>query len=335
MYNKFLVTGATGFLGRAIIDALIQYDGTLRIYAFVQNNDPFVKKLPPNVSVIYGDLCNDITLNHLFSYADSHTCVIHSAGMVSVASNPGYKLYSVNVGGTAGIISHCEKAGVGKLIYVSSVHALPEKPPGDTITEDAVLSPNTVYGHYARTKAIATNLVLDASSRGLNTNVVFPSGIIGPGDYGKGNITSMLLSFLAGNLPLAIRGRYDFVDVRDVAAGIVSCAEYGAPGGKYILSGHTISIRNILDIAKSALDLNYRPVYLPIGLARLAASTYEKRSLQKGLPCFFTPYSVSVLESNCAFSHARASTDLGYTPRPAEESIRDMVCWVNAHKNQL
>ena len=67
---------------------------------------------------------------------------------------------------------------------------------------------------------------------------VFPSGIIGPSDIQGGSFTSMAKSFLAGRLPSVVRGGYDFVDVRDVADGILACAAGGAPGEGYILSGH-------------------------------------------------------------------------------------------------
>ena len=109
----------------------------------------------------------------------------------------------------ANILKFCSQCGVGKLVYVSSVHAIPEKPKGTEIAETTTFSPELVRGDYAKSKAMATALVLQAAKEGLNASVVFPSGIIGPGDLGKGSITNMLLSFLAGKLPLAVKGGYD------------------------------------------------------------------------------------------------------------------------------
>ena len=291
-------------------------------------NDPLAAELPEDVSVVYGDVCDDGSLEHFFSGADERTCVIHCAGIVSVASHLGERIYRVNVGGTNNILRHCEKAGVGKLVYVSSVHAIPEKPKGTEITEDAVFSPDAVQGDYAKSKAIATSLVFEASDRGLNASVVFPSGIIGPGDVGKGSITHMLLSFLAGKLPVAVKGGYDFVDVRDVAAGIVSCAEQGQPGHGYILSGEYATIRDILNAAKETLEIKRTVSFFPIRLAKLIAPLYEKRSLQKKQPLYFTPYSVAVLDSNGRFDRSAAAAALGYAPRSLQSSIRDMVIWL-------
>ncbi len=326
MFHTYLLTGASGFLGRAVLAELREKGAQVR--ALVMEDDPLAAGLPQDISVIHGDVCDDASLDRFFSGADSGTCVIHCAGIVSIASHSGDRIYRVNVGGTNNILRHCEKAGAGRLVYVSSVHAIPEKPKGTEITEDAVFSPDTVQGDYAKSKSIATALVLEAANRGLNASVVFPSGIIGPGDVGKGSITHMLLSFLAGKLPVAVMGGYDFVDVRDVAAGIVSCAERGQPGHGYILSGEYATIREILNAAKDALGLKRAVSFLPICLAKRIAPFYEKRSLRKKQPLCFTPYSVTVLDSNGRFDRRAAASAFGYAPRSLQCSVRDTVLWL-------
>ena len=220
MFEKYLITGATGFLGRTVLAQL--KDAKAEVRALVMDGDPLARELPQNVRVVTGDVCDEAALGRFFAGADEHTCVIHCAGIISVATHPGDRIYRVNVDGTRNILKFCSQCGVGKLVYVSSVHAIPEKPKGTEIAETTTFSPELVRGDYAKSKAMATTLVLQAAKEGLNASVVFPSGIIGPGDLGKGSITNMLLSFLAGKLPLAVRGGYDFVDVRDVAAGILA-----------------------------------------------------------------------------------------------------------------
>ena len=326
MFQKYLVTGASGFLGRALLVELQKKEA--QICALILENDPLERELPQPISVVYGDICDDASLDRFFSGADSTTCVIHCAGIVSVASHPGEKIYAVNVGGTNNILRHCEKKKVGKLVYVSSVHAIPVKPKGVEITEDAVFSPDLVRGDYAKSKAIATKLVLEAVNRGLNASVVFPSGIIGPGDIGTGSVTNMLLSFLTGKLPLAVKGGYDFVDVRDVAAGIVSCAEKGKAGRGYILSGQYATVRDILEAAKETLQIKRTVSFLPIACAKIIAPIYEKRSLKNKQPLFFTPYAVSVLDSNSRFCREAAAAAFGYAPRSLKSSVRDTVLWL-------
>ena len=326
MYQKYLLTGATGFLGRAVVEALIGEN--VKIRALVMREDPLAATLPPGIDTICGDVCDNRSLRSFFSDADRQTCVIHMAGIVSVASDPGMQLYRVNVNGTSNILTQCEQRRVGKLIYVSSVHAIPEKPKGTAITEEAFYSPKLVEGDYAKSKAMATSLVLHAARFGLNTNVVFPSGIIGPGDSGKGSITHMLSAFLAGRLPVAVQGGYDFVDVRDVASGIVACARYGSPGKGYILSGHYASVREILEAAGRAAGRKRRVLCLPMCLAKAVAPLYEKWSVWKHRPLFFTPYAVSVLDSNGHFDRTAAAQALGYEPRSLQSSIDDMVLWI-------
>ena len=326
MFDKYLVTGATGFLGRAVAEELVRRKA--QVHALVLHDDPYTDLLPKEVRTVIGDVCDKSSLSDFFADADSRTCVIHCAGIVSVASRPGPRLYQVNVGGTWKVLRQCMEHDVGKMVYVSSVHAIPEKPKGCIISEDCEFSPGLVDGDYAKSKAAATELVFDAAERGLNASIVFPSGIMGPGDLQGGSFTSMAKSFLSGKLPFAVRGGYDFVDVRDVANGILACSESGEPGKGYILSSCYVTIRRMLQLVGKAAKLKYRPICLPLGLARLAAPYYERRSLRERKPLFFTPYSVSVLASNGQFSHAAASECFAYQPRPIEETLGDMTAWL-------
>ena len=326
MFDQYLVTGATGFLGRAVAEELVRRRA--QVHALVLRDDPYIHLLPKEVHTVIGDVCEESSLTDFFADADSRTCVIHCAGIVSVASRPGSKLYQVNVGGTWRVLRQCMEHDVGKMVYVSSVHAIPEKAKDCIITEDCEFSPGLVDGDYAKSKATARELVFDAAKRGLNASIVFPSGIIGPGDIQGGSFTSMAKSFLRGKLPFAVRGGYDFVDVRDVAKGILDCSENGEPGKGYILSGHYVTIRKMLQLVGKTAKRKYRPICLPLGLAKLAAPYYEHRSLKKRKPLFFTPYSVAVLASNGQFSHAAASECFAYHPRPVKDTLRDMTAWL-------
>ena len=330
MYNRYLITGATGFLGRAIVEELVRRN--VRVDALVLHDDPYAALLPEKVRTVIGDICEDDSLAQFFADADADTCVIHCAGIISVASRSGSKLYQVNIGGTCKVVRQCLEHHIGKMIYVSSVHAIPEKPKNCVITEDCEFSPGLVDGDYAKSKAAATEMVFRAAQQGLNVSIVFPSGIIGPGDVIGGSFTSMAKSFLTGKLPFAVRGGYDFVDVRDVAKGILACAESGEQGKGYILSGHYVTIRRMLQIVGKAAKRIYRPVCLPLKIARLAAPYFERRCLKEKKPLFFTPYSIAVLGSNGRFTHEAATERFAYRPRPIEETLRDMTAWLVSQK---
>lgn len=332
MYTKYFVTGATGFLGRAVVRQLLKK--TSEIYALIMKDDPLAADLPIGIHIRMGNVCDHSSLDSFLDGADGKSCVIHCAGIVSVASRPGERLYQVNVGGTENIVNACISHGVGKLVYVSSVHALAEKPKGVEIdAETDAFDPDRLVGDYAKSKAMATHAVLDAAKTSLDASVVLPSGIIGPGDTAGGSITELLLSFLAGKLPIAVRGGYDFVDVRDVAAGIVSCAEKGVRGKCYILSGHYATIRDILETVGRSTGINKAVSYLPVSLAKLIAPFYELDSIRRKKKLFFTPYAVHVLQSNAKFSKKASENDLGYAPRSLKETLIDTVKWLNKSRS--
>ena len=124
MFDKYLVTGATGFLGRAVAEELVRRKA--QVHALVLHDDPYINLLPKEVHTVIGDVCVKNSLTDFFADADGRTCVIHCAGIVSVASRPGPKLYQVNVGGTWRVLRQCMERNVSKMVYVSSVHSIPK-----------------------------------------------------------------------------------------------------------------------------------------------------------------------------------------------------------------
>ena len=231
--KTYLVTGAAGHLGTALLRELGKDGAEVRALCIKGE-----KNLPENARIFYGNVCDRDSLNDFLAVEDpSNAILIHCAGIVSISSHFDQKVYDVNVGGTKNMTDECLSRGIGRMIYVSSVHAISERKDGGIMTEPESVDPDNVKGLYATTKAIATNYVLSASSRGLNASVVYPSGIIGPYDHGNSHTNTMVVDYLCHRLTSAVRGGYGFVDVRDVAKGIVSCAEKGQKGEGYIQIG--------------------------------------------------------------------------------------------------
>lgn len=325
MYQTYLITGATGFLGRAVLQLLLAH--SCRILALVMDKDPLAYTIPENVTVFCGDLTDKDTLRSFFAAGGDNFCVLHCAGIVSVASKPDEAIYRVNVQGTQNIIDLCCEFGAEKLVYVSSVHAIPEKPAPETITEPDRFAPDEILGDYGKSKSMATALVLEAAQSGLNASVVLPSGILGPGDLARGNMTRMLLAFCRGRLPLGVKGGYDFVDVRDVAVGVLACAERGKAGECYILSGHYTTIQDMFSLTASQLGRKAPKFCVSATLASCAAPVFEKIAQLRGERPFFTPYSIAVLRSNGHFSNAKAVGALGFHARPLRETLQSMILW--------
>ena len=130
MAYTYLITGATGFLGRAVLQLLLAH--SCRVLALVMDKDPLAYTIPENVTVFCGDLTDKDTLRSFFAAGGDSFCVLHCAGIVSIASKPDEAIYRVNVQGTRNIVDLSREFGAGRLIYVSSVHAIPEKPAPET-----------------------------------------------------------------------------------------------------------------------------------------------------------------------------------------------------------
>ena len=196
--------------------------------------------------------------------------MIHTAGLIDIADEVSERLYDVNVNGTKNVLALCRAYNVERLIYVSSVHAIPEEKRPAVLQEAASFSPERVTGGYAKTKAEATQAVLDAVRDGLDAVVVQPSGIIGPFDTAGNHLVQLIRDYLRGALPACVRGGYDFVDVRDVAAGCLLALENGRRGASYILSNRHYEVKEVLDIVRGEAGGRRLPV-LPMAVARAAA----------------------------------------------------------------
>ena len=276
--TEYIVTGATGFLGGAVVRELISRGHSVTALALPEV--PLLPLLPEGAIVRFGDVTDRATLIPVFEGAEGCR-VIHCAGMVSVAAGKGEALGRITVQGTDNIAGLCLEYGAKRLVFVSSVHAIPERPMGEVITEECRVSPELVHGAYAKSKAAANKKVLLAAEKGLDAGIVYPSGIIGPGDRGMGSMTVMLRSFLRGRLPAGVCGGYDFVDVRDAATGAVSCADSRRPGEGYILSGRYASIKELLTLAGRLSGRRAPGLFLPRRLAGLTAPIFERRSIRR------------------------------------------------------
>ena len=258
--------------------------------------------------------------------------VIHTAGIVDITGQMSENLRRVNVVGTKNILALCIKHRVDKLVYVGSVHAIPESGTSVPQTEIADFDPALVTGGYAKTKAEATALVLYAAAHGLPAVVVHPSGIIGPYDDGRNHLVQMVRDFAEGKLPFCIKGGYDLVDVRDVAQGCILAAERGRIGECYILSGTYQPIKDVLKIAGQLCDKK-GPVMLPMPLVRAAEPALGLISRLFGLRPLYTKYSLDTVCSKTRFSAQKAREELGYTVRPIRETVEDTVRWLSKDKD--
>lgn len=331
----YSVTGAAGHLGSCIVSELLKQGHTVRGFILPSEAEK-VHIFSPKLTYMTGDICKPETLECLFlsenaenAETTSDIIVIHCAGLISIYGGKTPAVYEVNVGGTKNIVDACRRHHVKRLVYVSSVHAIPVRPEHAVISEIRSFSPKQVVGCYAKTKAEATRYVLSAAHHGLEAVVVHPSGIIGPLELSagrpSGSLLHMIFDYVRKGMPVAVRGGYDFVDVRDVASGVINAAQNGKSGECYILSNRFISLKELFGELSAATGQKIPRCYLPVWIARCAAPFAQLHyKCWKKTPVF-TPYAIYTLTSNGNFSHEKASRELNYQPRPLRQTIRDMI----------
>ncbi len=325
MEKRYIITGAAGHLGSTLLRLLQNSDA--EVYGLLLPGEKPAADVK-NVRYVYGDVCQPESLHPLFRGAeDKEKIVIHTAAIISIAQGISPQMYNVNVNGTKNMIQISREHCVSRFVYVSSVHAIPELPREQTIREVHAFSPDAVVGGYAKTKAEAAQAVLDAAAGGFPAVIVHPSGIIGPYDQGRNHLIQMVTSYMGGKLPACVKGGYDFVDVRDVAAGCLLAAEKGKVGECYILNGAYCSIHDLIKKVGECCHKKALPA-LPVSLARLVAPVIEFIAKQRGKRPLYTRYSLHTVTSNSNFSHEKAQRELGYRPRAMEETIRDMTDWL-------
>ncbi len=328
MKRIYIVTGASGFLGNNII-RMLEHDDNAEVRAFVLNGESITSLNNLKCSIYYGDVTKADTLNSIFDGSgDAEIFVIHCAAVVYIKSKYNSRVYDVNVNGTKNIVDKVLEYNA-KLIYVSSVHAIPEKSDGDLISEVSIFNPDDVVGLYAKTKAEAARYVMDSvKHKGLNACIVHPSGILGPYDFSNSHLTALVREIVRGKLPMCVKGGYDFVDVRDVAKGIIMVCDKGKMGECYIMSGEFVSIKKLADLVCDVVGKKRIKVVLPIMIAKIVAPFYEMYYNVKGKTPLFTKYSLYTLSSNSNFSNEKAKRDLGFVNRNITDTVKDMVMWI-------
>lgn len=324
----WLVTGATGHIGNVLVRKLIERGEKVRALILPGESVESISGL--EVEAVEGDVLN---MDSLFKPFEGIRGVFHLAGVISIMPGSNEFVRRVNVEGTKNILRVATEKRVKKLVYTSSIHAIKRLGEG-VIDETLPYDPDNPYGAYDRAKAEATLEVQKAAQSGLDAVIACPTGVIGPYDF-RGSLMGSVIRTAAETKPtLYVDGAYDFVDVRDVAEGLIAAARHGKRGESYILSGQKISVRYLLETVREITGRRFFQMKIPFDLAKFAALfTPMYYSLARTNPRF-TPYSLEVLRSNSNISHAKATRELGYKPRSLYESIKDTVKWFLERKNR-
>lgn len=339
MKDIYVITGANGHLGSTIIRALKKQMHShasrleeIRGLILPGEEPPF--KEEKHIHWYYGDVTDIGSLAPLFAHiGHNRVIVIHTAGLIDItASQVTERMHSVNVDGTKNMVTAAMSHHVHRFIYVSSVHAIPERPNNETMIETTDFDPDKVVGGYAKTKAEATRFVLDSVKLGLPAIVIHPSGIIGPYDTQRNHLVTLIRDYITGKLPACVRGGYDFVDVRDVAAGCLAAIDKGKIGECYILSNEHLEVQKMLDNVNSITGTKKVPM-IPMWLAKMSAPFLSLGARIHHRKPLYTRYSLYTLTSNGHFSHDKATRELNYQPRALKATLRDTLRWLKLQKS--
>ena len=329
MKNIYIITGANGFLGNNIV-RLLEKNNENEIRALVLPNDKIDALKGLKCEKFLGDVTKIETLKDIFNIDESvkektNIYVIHCASIVYLDSKYNERVYQVNVEGTKNIIKKTKEINA-KLVYVSSVHAIEEKANNEVMDENTSFDPDKIVGLYAKTKAETTRYVFnEVKNNNLNACVVFPSGLLGVNDFTNTNMTVLIKKILNEKVPLLTEGGYDFVDVRDVARGVINACTKGKKGEGYILSGEYVTIKKIADLVCEYGKAKPIKKVVSINIVKNIACLFELYyRLRKTTP-LFTRYSLYTLNANSNFTNAKAKKDLDYQTRNIKYTIKDLV----------
>ena len=317
-----VIIGASGHLGNTLLRELVAEGRDVRpVFRSPPSFD-----LPEGVEPCICDLEETDALAEALHRAET---VYHTAGLIAIGINTYKRLYKANVEVTKRVITASLKAGVGRLVYTGTIEAFDLLSGVYPITEKTPVRPDHTVMPYGKSKALAVLEVERAVKfDGLDAVTVFPTGFIGPFDYKFSPMTTLVLDFLNGRIPARIPGGFDFVDVRDVAAGMISAAKLGRAGDRYLLPGSSVTVDELFSLLEQITGRPAPRLKVPAGLLKIFGPAAELFYLLSGKQPRYTRKSVKILSLGVTVSGELASKRLGYAPRPLKETLRDTVDWL-------
>ena len=319
---KVLVTGATGFIGGNLAREL--YRRGYQVRALVRPNSSTLTIEDTGIEMVTGDILDQESLDKAVRGCQR---VFHCAAVYSFWLPDPRAIYRTNVDGTAAVLETCRRVGVERVVYTSTVSTI-GLVAGGLGTEDTVVDPHHLVGHYKKSKYQAEQVALKMAAQGLPVIVVNPTAPVGPWDVKPTPTGKVVLDFLLGRIPAYVDTGMNLVDVEDVAVGHILAMEKGEVGQRYLLGNRNLTLKELLNILA---DVSSRspprwklPFWLAIGAGYLDLAVEgkvlrkEPRIPLEGLKVSRTPMYVSC---------QKAVTELGLPQSPVESAVEKSVRW--------
>ncbi|MFL2540601.1 MAG: hopanoid-associated sugar epimerase [Candidatus Latescibacterota bacterium] len=321
---KTLLTGATGFLGSAILRKLVDDGQNVRVLARPNGDRRNIANVACEIAE--GDLNDTTSLQSAVSGCDA---LFHVAADYRIwAPNPS-ELYRTNDFGTVELFRAAATAGIERMVYTSSVATLGIHSDGTPSNEATPVSRSNMVGHYKRSKFDAETSVMGLiRNEHLPIVIVNPSTPIGPRDVKPTPTGRIIVEAAGGRMPAFVDTGLNVVHVDDVAAGHIQAFRRGVIGERYILGGEDLSLRQILAEVAEIIGRKPPVISLPRGpLFPLAYLSEFIARLRGGTEPMLTVDGLRMSKKRMYFSSAKAKEMLGYVTRPPAEALRDAVDW--------
>ncbi len=321
--DRVLVTGASGFIGSAIVRAFL--NAGFKVRALVRRTSPRANLAGLPVEIAEGSLSDKASIARALKDA---RYLVHAAADYRLWTRNPADLMAANVTGTINVMEEALKSSVEKIVYTSSVctlaHASPDAVADETLTLDA----SNAFNPYKRSKVLAEEAVRELSAKaGLRAVIVNPSAPVGPRDIKPTPTGRIIVECASGRMPAYVDTGLNLAHVDDIAEGHLLALRRGRIGERYILGGQNIPIRDLLtEIARQA---GRRPplARLPIAAVYPFAVASELFAHLTGKEPFATRDSLKMAREYMFFDDSKARRELGYAPRAYEEGVSDAIAW--------
>ena len=314
------LTGASGHIGGNLARMILEEGRRVRVLA--RGDRRAIEDL--DVETVTGDVLDPDSLTRL---CDGVETVFHLAGRISLTGSDGGMVEKVNIEGTRNVIEACLRCGVRRLVHFSSIHAYRSTSSEETTDENSELALGSGEFTYDRSKAISQLDVVRSVDRGLHAVVINPTAVLGPHDHKPSRMGETLINIYRNRYPALVDGGYDWVDARDVSACALAAERKGRPGEAYLAGGHWRHVCDISRIISEMYGIKTPTFATPMWLCVFPAHVVCAVSRLMEKSPNFTPYALKTVRSHRSISHEKATRELGYSPRPIEDSIRDTIEW--------
>jgi len=314
------VTGASGHVGSNLCRELIREGHHVKV--LVYHDTKGIEGL--NLTLVKGDI---LDVNSLKELCRDVEIVLHLAARISIGGNKKKSIYRTNVSGPENIIQCCREMGVRRLVHFSSIHAIDNRPADRPLDESwpAVDSGRPVYD---LSKSAGEKVIMAAVRSGFDAVVVSPTAIMGPNDFKPSYLGLALIKLYLNKLPMLVPGGYNWVDVRDVVQGAISAALRGRRGEKYLLSGRYLTLKELARMIGDISGNGVPNMVCPSWMAQIGVPFIRLHAKVTHTQPLYTTDSIVILkECNRYIQHSKATKELGFNPRPVEETLADTFEW--------